>query len=44
MVSSPKFMKTNEVRVLLDAFRGKLEHLQDDMKQDSHEQVGQLLS
>ena len=44
MVSSPKFMKTDEVRVLLDAFRGKLEHLQDDMKQDSHEQVGELLS
>jgi len=43
-VSSHKFIKIDEVRVLLDAFQKKLEHLHDDVTPYSQQQVSELLT
>ena len=44
MASSHRFIRLDAVRVLLDAFREKLEHLQDDIMQHGQKKVSELLS
>ncbi len=43
-MSSDKFIKIDEVRVLIDAFREKLEHLHDEVATNSQQQVIELLA
>ena len=43
-MSSDNFIKIDEVRVLLDAFRKKMEHLHDEVAPNSQQQVSELLT